>query len=263
MLQKKRDIISEWFKKYTSSFVFESDELQQNIVLKREHSLRVRDEIIYLADKLGLTEDETALAEITALLHDAGRFEQFCKYRTFADKNSVNHAELGIRIIQDNGLLEGFDSESERIILKSILYHNRPSLPEEETRVIFFSKLLRDADKLDIWKVVLEYYSRRNILKNKTIELELPDTPGISSEVYDDIMNHNIVNMSHVRNLNDFKLLQAAWIFDINFKPSFDRIIERNYLAALKHELPETEAVIKIFQEIDKYINDIKFFYNK
>jgi len=255
-LQKKLNMIEEWFEKYTKSFILDSEELQKNIELKKNHSLRVRDEIVYLAEKSGMSEDDTALAEITAILHDTGRFEQYDKFRTFSDRHSVNHAELGVRIIQEQNLLSSFDSESENIILKSILYHNRQSLPENENhRVLYFAKLLRDADKLDIWKVVLDYYSERELVKNKTIELDLPDTAGISPEVFHEIMNHRIVNMAHVQNLNDFKVLQAGWVFDLNFKPSFERIIAREYISRLKSELPRDDNVTAVFNEVENYLH--------
>ena len=257
-MQKKRKIITGWFEKYTKSFILESEDLQKNIELKKEHSLRVRDEIVYLAEKTGMPQEDTALAEITAILHDVGRFEQFNKFRTFSDRHSVNHAELGVKIIQENQLLSNFESESENIILKSILYHNRQFLPEDDNhRVLFFSKLLRDADKIDIWKVVLDYYTERERVQNKTIELDLPDTAGISPEVFNAIMNHRVVNMADVQNLNDFKVLQAGWVFDLNFKPSFERIIAREYISRLKSELPQDEKVTAVFLEVEKYLHSI------
>ncbi|HOP63115.1 MAG TPA: HD domain-containing protein [Spirochaetota bacterium] len=252
---RKRDNIEEWFREYTGSFIFDSYELQRNIDLKTEHTYRVRDEIVYLAGKLGISDDDTALAEITAILHDVGRFEQFRKFRTFSDRDSVNHAELGIEIIKEGNVLREFAPESENLILKSILYHNRAFLPEKENeRVIFFSKLLRDADKLDIWKVVLEYYSKRDISKNSAIVLGLPDTEGISPEVYEDLMSHSIVNMANVKNVNDFKLLQAGWVFDINFKPALEQVVKREYITRLRSSLPDTGEIEVIFNEIDGYI---------
>ncbi len=257
-MQNNRNKLIEWFHTYAGSFIMESEEYQQNIVLKKDHTLRVCDEIVYIAENLGLSENEILLAEIIALLHDAGRFEQYKKFKTFADARSVNHAELGVEIIKENGLLGGFDHETENIILKSILFHNRANLPEyEDERVLFYSKLIRDADKLDIWKVVLEYYYRTDESSNPSIELDLPDSPGISPEVYETLINHSIVNMNHVKNVNDFKLLQAGWVFDINFHPAFKRIIEREYIPLLRNTLPDSDEINSVFLEIEEYLKII------
>jgi len=41
-----------------------------------------------------------AFAEVIAWLHDIGRFEQFDRYRTFADAESENHAQIALRVIE-------------------------------------------------------------------------------------------------------------------------------------------------------------------
>ena len=112
---------------------------------------------------------------------------------------------------------ERVTEEIQNLILCSIRYHNQASLPREETKTcLFYSRLIRDADKLDIWRVITDYYHRKNGRRNVALELELPDTPGISKEVYRALMNRQSVEMKHVKNINDIKLLQAGWVYDIN-----------------------------------------------
>jgi hypothetical protein len=153
-------------------------------------------------------------------------------------------------------VLKGFDDSTERLILRTIECHNRASLPpEEEEPCLFFMKLLRDADKLDIWRVVTDYYHREDGRRNKTIELDLPDTPGISRTVYQDLVHKRIVNANHIKNLNDFKLLQIGWIFDINFDPTLYCIKSRRYLECIRDVLPETDEIRKIFDVIQRYLN--------
>jgi hypothetical protein len=78
--------------------------------------------------------------------------------------------------------------------------------------------------------VFIDYFYRKDPRKNGAIELDLPNTPGFSEEVYHDLVNKRIVNIKHIKNLNDFKLLQTRCIFDNNFKPTLDCIKERRYL---------------------------------
>jgi len=246
--------LKDWFEKYVLSFYYNDPELQQNIELKRDHTLRVCEEMVALGKQVGLYDDALRLAEIIALLHDIGRFEQYDRYRTFSDKKSENHAELGMAVIKKHGILDPFDNAVKDLILKSVQYHNRPSLPADEPAIcLFYVRLLRDADKLDIWKVVTDYYYRKDRKRNGTIELDLPDTPGFSDEVYQDMLHKRIVDIKHVRNLNDFKLLQIGWIFDINFQPTMDRIKERRYLELIRDVLPASEKTDRVFEVIHEF----------
>jgi len=247
-----------WFNNYVQKFYKEKDpDFQQNIDLKREHTERVVREIIRLGNELQLDEYALNLAEVIALFHDIGRFEQYKRYQTFSDVRSEDHAMLGIRVLKEYDILGALENNTHKLILCAIEYHNRPFLPDRESETcLFYSRLIRDADKLDIWRVVLGYYNRKNNERNIAIELELPDTPGISREVYDALINKQIVYTKHVRNINDFKLLQAGWIYDINFEPTFRCVRERGYLEALRKNLPDTEAIIEIFEIMDTYIKE-------
>jgi putative nucleotidyltransferase with HDIG domain len=247
-----------WFTSYLGTFKFDNYDLQKNIDIKREHSERVMEEIVNIGKQLGLNDNELNLAEIIALYHDIGRFEQYDRYKTFSDHKSENHAELGTKILVKNNVLGILDKEIQKLILCSIKYHNLASLPSEETKIcLFYSRLIRDADKLDILRVVTDYYHRKNDERNSALVLELPDTPGISEEVYAALMNRQIVDMKHVNNINDIKLLQAGLIYDINFKPTFECIRNRRYMESLRDALPESTEIAEIFDIINSYIVNV------
>ncbi len=243
--------LKNWFANYASTFRCDDTDVRQNIDLKEMHTMRVCGEILHIGEKEGLSDDELRLAETIALFHDVGRFEQYARYRTFMDWKSENHAELGAKILEKHGVLDSLDIAAKDIVLRAVKHHNRPSLPREESdSVLLFSKLIRDADKLDIWKVVTDYYHRKDPRRNAAVELDLPDTPGFSEEVFRSLANKRIVNIKDVKNLNDFKLLQIGWIFDVNFKPTLQRVKERGYLESIRDVLPESK-------EIDLLLNTI------
>jgi len=248
--------LKNWFTNYVQSFKSSDPDLRQNIALKEEHTRRVCSEILDIGKELGLNDEELRLAEVIALFHDIGRFGQYARYRTFVDVNSVNHAEHGVKMLRKNGVLNDLDESIRDMILQIISYHNRAALPQEETeKCLFFTKLLRDADKLDIWRVVTDYYRRKNGKRNGAIELDLPDTPEISDDVYDDLMKGRIVDVTHLKNLNDFKLLQIGWIYDVNFAPTFQSIRGRGYLEMIREALPKSEKVEKIYSVAQSYLN--------
>lgn len=245
-----------WFSIYVESFKYGNQDLRKNIILKEEHTYRVVQEIKSLAESLGLQEGEKRFAELTALLHDIGRFEQYARYQTFNDSKSENHADLGITILKRYGILNHLKETTQDFIYRVIQYHNRANLPEHESETcLFFSKLLRDADKLDIWKVVIDHYYREDGQHDPVLELGLPHTSGISEKIYQDLMNHRIAKMENMQNLNDFKLLQMGWVFDINFKPAFQLIKSRHYIEKIRHVLPNSKKVDDINKTIQIFMD--------
>ena len=248
--------LKDWFSNYVQTFKQGDKNFQENIALKEKHTRKVCQEILNIGEQLELNDDELRLAEVIALFHDIGRFEQYARYKTFVDIKSENHAELGVKILKENKVLHRLDNSNQSLILRTISYHNRAALPEKETDTcLFFSRLLRDADKLDIWRVVTDYYNRNNGKRNGAIELGLPDTAGFSDEVYQDLMNKRIVDITHLQNLNDFKLLQMGWIFDINFAPTFLCIQSRRYVEKIGDALPKSDKIQKIIDGIQLYLH--------
>lgn len=253
--QKILSALKVWFADYVKTFQSTDSDQKQNIDIKKAHTRRVCIEIIEIGKSLGLNQEELRLLEVIALLHDVGRFEQYARYGTFSDLKSEDHAILGGKILRENNILKMIDRSTRELILCAIAYHNRAQLPEGETeRCLFFTKLLRDADKLDIWRVVTDYYRKRNGPRNAVIELELPDTPEISDEVCMDLTAGRIAKVSCLKTLNDFKLLQMGLIYDINFSRTFQLIRERGYLEMIRDALPRSKKILRIYSIVQSYL---------
>ena len=92
------------FLKYTEKYNLSNEKLKR----KQLHSLRVMKKSRIIAQSLKLSEEEIQIATLIGLLHDIGRFEQYTKYNTFSDHNSIDHAELGIRILQENNYIKNY-----------------------------------------------------------------------------------------------------------------------------------------------------------
>ncbi|MCK4662859.1 MAG: HD domain-containing protein [Bacteroidales bacterium] len=254
----KKDLNSfkTWFNNYVNSFKSDNPNYQQNIEIKIKHSKNVCNEILDIGKSINLNENDLYLAETLALFHDIGRFEQYDKYHTFSDKRSENHSIIGINVLRNSDILKNLRSSTSDMILRCILYHNRPELPSGETeKCLLFTKLLRDADKVDIFRVVTEYYTRKDKTRNSSIELELPDNPNISDKIYKNIIDKNVIMMEDVENLNDFKLLQLGWIFDINFSRTYEIINHREYLPIIISSLPKSGKIVHINTIINNYIS--------
>jgi HD superfamily phosphohydrolase YqeK len=245
------------FEQYVKQFASPDPNIRAALDLKHAHTRRVCEAIVDIGEDEGLSGEDLLMAEATALLHDIGRFEQFRRYKTFSDARSENHALLGVKVIQENAILDGIDLQTAQTILRAVKCHNRASLPARENgRGLLFMKLLRDADKVDIWRVVTDYYRNARHERNQTIELNLPDTPDISDAVFRSLMKGEIVQMKDIGTLNDFKLLQIGWIYDVNFRRTFQIVREKGYLEKIRQALPENSLRVKsVYEQALRYLH--------
>jgi len=247
-----------WFNDYVHDFYSQGQDQENDwaIQLKEEHSWKVREEIMLISQRLNLSENDILIAEVLGLFHDIGRFYQYQKYRTFRDDLSEDHAKIGTLILTNLHILKDLTEMEKNVIIKGILFHNIHTLPADiDPRCLFFCKLLRDADKLDIWRVVINYYYRKqNCNHNPILELGLPDTPGYSNTVLNDLYYGQTPSSSAIKNLNDFKLLQIGWVYGINFYPTFQEIKKRNYIEKIASTLTETQELKKVMKIVDNYM---------
>jgi len=255
MTVKDLDNLKNRFSEYVRSFYSSDPKEQVNISLKEEHTFLVCKTIRLLAEKLSLGPDKVLLAETIGLFHDIGRFPQYARYKTFRDSISVNHGKLGAEILVEKGFLVGIGSGESRTIIDAVKFHNVFVAPHmDNAEDFFFLCLVRDADKLDIWRIFLDFFRGGENAKASEAGLGLPDTPGYSAGVLSCIHEKKTVSHGLLKNLNDFKLLQLSWVFDLNFQPSFELLKENHSLEELVALLPQTDEIIKASNILHDFI---------
>lgn len=245
-----------FFTDYVKDFYSYNEECQRNIILKKEHTERVCSDIEIIASSLNLADDFILWAKTTALFHDIGRFYQLKTYNTFDDSISVNHAELSADILESTGMLDKLPQDEKGSILKAVRYHNRYKIPmDENNNCILLTKLIRDADKLDIYKVLTQYYAEMNKNPNPAVEHNLPNTGTYSQIILDDILNLRNSNNKHMKTRYDMRLLCLTWIFDVNFSTTLKLIKKRDYIEKVLKALPENDDINRVHTTLNKYID--------
>ncbi|MBF0507046.1 MAG: HD domain-containing protein [Nitrospirae bacterium] len=249
-------LFKQWFSDYCSSFHTSDDEDLQNLMLKEKHTANVCEHILNIARDESLDAGDAMIAEAIALFHDVGRFPQYAEYKTFRDRDSINHGELGAEVLSGSGILENIPVREREIITASVKFHNAFRIPDlENSDIIFFLKLVRDADKLDIWRIFFEYYTQASPAERPSaVALGFEDTPGYSKEVIDCIINKQLVSLATLETLNDFKLIQLSWVYDLNFRSSFRRATEGNYIDRIAATLPQTDEIRQAVASVHEYI---------
>lgn len=238
-----------WFIAYTNAYEMKDPHKDGAYRLKIDHTFRVCDNVRRVGGSIGLSKGEDCLAQSVGLFHDIGRFDQFFRYRTFNDTQSANHARLSLQVLGREPVWRTLPLYERRLAAGAVAYHNAAFLPDSASpRALRLMRLIRDADKIDIWKVVTEYYQRQEPARNPTIELGLPDTPACTDTVVKTFSCGRFVRIQDMRTLNDFKLMQISWVFDLNFRESFRVVEERatiDRIAAVLPRYPEVEEAIE------------------
>lgn len=239
-----------WFDAFVDGFRHGGPDDLRNVQLKYEHSLQVLDIAERIAASVAPDGRLRRLSVVAALYHDCGRFPQYVTYRTFSDSESINHGELGARVLRGHPeALEGLDAEERRLVLGTVFLHNRKALPAMLPAPLrHMLRVVRDSDKLDIMRVMLEHFDPDKP-KNPVATLRLIDDPErYTPDILDAATRRMTPDYRQMRWLNDFKLLLLAWIFDLGFAASREVFRKRGYLeqiTAVLPQRPEFEALLR------------------
>ena len=263
-----------------AEYVRNYDPSDEKIKLKIDHTYRVAGLCQRIAESLGLSEPDVDIAWLLGMLHDIGRFEQIRRFGTFNDAQSVDHAEFGADLLFKEGLIRKFaegyyeecelarsgNEEAEQIIKNNehhnkdtgllemaIRQHNKYRVKEDLTeRQRMFCDILRDADKVDIFKVNADI--PMEIIYDVTTE-ELK-SGVISKEVLESFYKMKTVLKSVRKSAVDHIVGHISLLFELVYKESYRQAKEQGYVYKLldfKSNVPEVNAE---FDNMRKYVDE-------
>lgn len=250
-IEKARVSFKEFLDKYRNQ-----DTLGFN--LKVVHTYHVVDNARKISLELSLSDEDIKLAELIAILHDIGRFEELNFLNKF-DSVGFDHASYGVKMLFEDNLIRDFidDDSYDEIIKNAINNHSRLSIQEGlDARGLLHSKIIRDADKLDNFRVK----------KDEKIEAIFPGrvkneddikNSTLSDKVYETVKDRKCVDIHDRVTILDYWVCVLAFIFDLNFKESYEIVKENNYVNILidrfKYSDLETQ---KRMEDIRNIMND-------
>lgn len=244
-----RDRAKKAFINYVSNYDINSEKIK----LKIGHTYRVADICEKIAVSLNMSSEDIDIAYLTGLLHDIGRFEQVRRYGTFNDLKSVDHAKLGAVILFDEGKIRDFidNTDEDDMIRKVIENHNEYRIEDGlSDRCITFCNILRDADKVDIFRVN-SFFSPEEIYdvtKEEIINSE------ITEEVLESFKKKDTVLRSLKKTAVDNILGHISLVFGLVYKESIKIVNEQNYLENLLAFKSNNENTNKQFEEVRKMV---------
>lgn len=213
------------------TYVHEFDLTNFDLERKYRHSYRVMKLIEQLARSLKLSEEDVTLACIIGILHDIGRFEQLKETDSY-DDSKFEHADFGVHYLKKSHFLEQCHVPDawHSIIFTAIQLHNKYQIPEHlDEKTLLFTKLIRDADKIDILRLALE--------KNHESKGE------IRKQVIDEFYQKKQIHILPDFSKKEFVLVRLGFFYDLNFRKSFELVKEDDFLNKYYERLNRPEEL--------------------
>lgn len=249
-VKKAKEQLEDYTKNYNSK--------NERIITKVEHIKRVAELSKKIAQTLNLSEEEIELAELIGLLHDIGRFEQVKIYNTYNDKDSVNHGELGVKILFEDGLIRKFikTNKYDKTIKNAILNHNRKHIEKNLSEKDYIqAQIIRDADKTDIFSILVS--GDKKIAWGK----EDLSNDKISDEIYRQYIEEDGIDYSQRKTAADLLVCHFKYVYDLNFKETKQIIKQKQYLDKLYkrfifNDKKTMERYNKVYEVAKQYLEE-------
>ena len=225
-----------------------------HITRKIGHSIRVMEISKEIAKSLNLNKEQIQLATLIGLLHDIARFEQRRQFGTYNDKLSFDHGDKGVEILKENNFIRKFiqSDKYDKTIYVAIKNHNKYQIEENLTEEeLLFSKIIRDADKLDILYECVELFWKT---EEEIIEME---NSTITPNVYEQFKSNHQIKRQVNSTQCDRLVCYVSFIFDTNFKYNFNVLYKEKYIDKTINKFNfKDEQVIKQIKEIRDMANN-------
>ncbi len=244
-----------WFESYVADITPDDKKVADLIGLKRVHSEKVAGHCAAIARDEGFSGPDTRTAEALGILHDIGRFAQIVEFMTFNDTGSFNHGEYGAEIIGKSDVLAALNEPDRGRIHAGVRHHNaRIVTGGLDSEALPFVNIIRDADKLDIYRVIAETIRNGDHEKHPeiTLNIDMKGPPGAAA--LEQIRARETVSYENIKSLADFRLTELSWLYDINYRYTLRYIAENGILDEVTGSLPDDPAVNEVVREVKDFI---------
>lgn len=253
-----REILEKAFEEYVSSF----DSSDERISLKIKHTFCVAENSDEICSRIGLPKEDREVAYAIAVLHDIGRFEQASRRHSFLDSSESDHAEEGVKFLFGENQIASFlplgsmNEDDLECIRLAIKYHNKHLLPDDlSSRQKVFCNIIRDADKLDIFRISLE----NSFEKVHEFSEEEVKNSKISDVVRECFAKWETLDYSKRQYPADFFLGHIAMCFGLCYPCSRSMAAEQGYIRKMMelsfHGKNEEEMYAEMKKQVEKFLS--------
>lgn len=247
---------------YEDSINIFSDYVKENydfsnplIASKYIHTLQVVKIMMSICKRMHLSKEDCDLAFYIALFHDLGRFKEALRQKEF-NNLKFDHGAYSNKILFNDGLIRKFNiSEEDYLIIKKALYyHNKKDISENVSdRERFFCELIRDADRVDIFRVLS---NRNNVFD------------GVSSiDIINKFYNGESIHLKDLKIPGDRVVLRLGFIKLFSSIYALEDLKELgyfdNYIKSIKVSKGKEDLFMELIKEAEKVLKGEKSYVRK
>ena len=145
-------------------------------------------------------------------------------------------------------------AEDRALVRFAIKNHNKKAIePTEDARSLLFAKMLRDADKLDIYRVLAPYLSASGAeaAPNFVASLRSQD---VSPAFVRALVEGRQADYHAIRTHGDRKVVRLLWVYDVYFSWTMREIARKGYIDKVIHALPHGRELTLGFERVKSYV---------
>jgi len=236
--------LTEIEKKLKNYILSNYDMNEKDISLKFVHTFNTKLVSDEIAKSLELCERDFYLSSIIALFHDYARFEQARLFHSFNDLKTFDHGDFAVKKLFDENEIFNFvddlSNEELEIVKIAIKNHNKFYIEDGlSERQQLFCKIIRDADKVDIFRILSSDPRIKGVKQGNLIEKDLKC-----------FLQHEAFKKTKDYDVYKCVLLHLCLIFDLNFTQSFIILNRNKYLNKFNGSL-KSEVNFKLDERLD------------
>lgn len=241
------------------NFIKENFDIEnKKIKHKLSHTFYVVENAEYIADALKLSKEDKEIAQLTALLHDFGRFYEARDLQSFReDLNKMDHAALGVQLLFEDNMIREFIKEDkyDKILEKAIANHSKYLLDSTDMtdQELLHAQIIRDADKLDSFraKSIEDIYTMSNITEEEII------SSSVSKNIYNDFLEEKTILSKDRKTGLDIWVSYIAFVFGLYFDVSLKYLKDKDYVNILFDKFTyQSDLAQKQMQELKNKANE-------
>ena len=229
-------------------YVKKYDMNNNNIKSKYFHSLKVMEISSDIATTIGIfTDEEVAVCELIALFHEIANFDDAPNY-SIEKEDIEDYALKSAEVLFSKGIMRKIDEDTkyDEVIKLAIYACNKDGLPNNiNPKVGAFCKILRDAHKIDSFRMSLNY---------PIIDTLIEKFP--SNLVYDKFKKFGVIDKKMSENNADDVLVLLSSVFGLNYRYSYAILKRNDYVDKIIATLSfKDKNVNAFFNQIAKVLN--------
>ena len=146
--------------------------------------------------------------------------------------------------------------EYDNLIRQAVLNHSFFKINDDVTGdALIFSKIIRDADKLDIFNLFTFDDPVQMGKDSGYVNNDL-----VTKEVKDAFFNGKQITKDNLNTLMDWFINMVGFVFDLNYKKSFEILAEKEFLkqifSIMKDIKKNNNELIELLNDMEIYINN-------